>query len=198
MLCSVRLSQRDVSYKKKSKDYGYVCVCVAKGAEKNRSHPRLGMNHRRRRLLEGCINASMSNGRRCNAKKEREAGKGKETIKTRGVEGERRVGGGGESEGGWGQLEGDEERNGGSRTGVRRGKERRSFAQRLMDSGANLTVGGFGHVGLFFWWRWPTLPHKRLPRAAEYCIGCLKGLLQRRESMLRGEGENERERERTA
>lgn len=71
-------------------------------------------------------------------------------------------------------------------------KRERSLAQRLMDSGANLTVGGFGHVGLFFWWRWPTLPHKRLPRAAEYCIGCLKGLLlQRRESVLQREKERE-------
>lgn len=29
-------------------------------------------------------------------------------------------------------------------------KRGRSLAQRLMDSGANLTVGGSGHVGLFF------------------------------------------------
>lgn len=71
-------------------------------------------------------------------------------------------------------------------------KRGRSLAQRLMDSGANLTVGGSGHVGLFFWWRWPTLPHKRLPRAAEYCIGCLKGLLQRRESVPRREKERGR------
>jgi len=70
-------------------------------------------------------------------------------------------------------------------------KRGRSLAQRLMDSGANLTVGGSSHVGLFFWWRWPTLPHKRLPRAAEYCIGCLKGLLQRRENILQREKERE-------
>jgi len=71
-------------------------------------------------------------------------------------------------------------------------KRGRSLAQRLMDSGANLTVGGSGHVGLFFWWRWLTLPHKRLPRAAEYCIGCLKGLLQRRKSVLQREKERGR------
>lgn len=46
--------------------------------------------------------------------------------------------------------------------------------------------------GALFWWRWPTLPHKRLPRAAEYCIGCLKGLLQRRESVLQREKERGR------
>lgn len=33
---------------------------------------------------------------------------------------------------------------------VRRAKERRLLAHRLMDSGANLTVRGSGHVGLFF------------------------------------------------
>lgn len=34
-------------------------------------------------------------------------------------------------------------------------------------------------------------PHKRLPRAAEYCIGCLKGLLHRRKSVLQREKERE-------
>lgn len=48
-----------------------------------------GMNHHR--LLEGCINASMSNGRRCNAKEREEVAKEKETIKTRGMESERKA-----------------------------------------------------------------------------------------------------------
>lgn len=174
-------------------------MCAVKRKEKKITHTLdSGMNHHR--LLEGCINASMSNGRRCNAKEREEVAKEKETIKTRGMESERKAKKreskrNGENGGGSNSRETKIEMGGGSRTGVRRAKERRSLAQRLMDSGANLTVGGFGHVGLFFWWRWPTLPHKRLPRAAEYCIGCLKGLLQRRESVLRGGGgENERKR----
>lgn len=144
------------------------------------------------RLLKGCINASMSNGRcsmQFGEKKKRQRKIAEVERNNKNVRDEERRK----------QFEGEKAKgmkveNSGWRgmdtSGAR--KRERSLAQRLMDSGANLTVGGSGHVGLFFWWRWLTLPHKRLPRAAEYCIGCLKGLLQRRESVLQREKERGR------
>lgn len=157
---------------------------------KNQSRSQLAMNHR---LLKGCINASMSNGQ-CSMQlreKNRERERPKKTIEkernNKNVREKKTIRGRERAKG----MKVENSRWRGMDTSRAR-KRGRSLAQWLMDSGANLTVGGFGHVGLFFWWRWPTLPHKRLPRAAEYCIGCLKGLLQRRESILQREKERGR------
>lgn len=62
----------------------------------------------------------MSNGRRCNAKEREEVAKEKETIKTRGMESERKAKKREQEkrrERGWEQLEGDEDRNGGAAAG---------------------------------------------------------------------------------
>lgn len=93
-----------------------------------------GMNHHR--LLEGCINASMSNGRRCNAKEREEVAKEKETIKTRGMKSERKAKKREQEkwrEQGWEQLEGDEDRNGGRQQDECEKSEREAIARATVD-----------------------------------------------------------------
>jgi len=65
--------------------------------------------------------------------------------------------GGGETEN-WRGRERERERKRERRRQESEGERAIPLAQRLMDSGANLTVEGSGHVGLFFWWRWPDPP----------------------------------------
>lgn len=92
------------------------------------------MNHHR--LLEGRINASMSNGRRCNAKEREEVAKEKETIKTRGMKSERKAKKREQEkwrERGWEQLEGDEDRNGGRQQDGREKSEREAIARATVD-----------------------------------------------------------------